>query len=123
MPKTVLIVEDDDLNLRFFRTLLEWQGYRTQIARTGACALETARAERPDLILLDIELPDDSGYAVAGALREQRRDGAAAPVIAVTAHAGVGVEARARAAGCAGYVSKPVSMHGFLDVVRKFAQD
>lgn len=122
MPKTVLIVEDDDLNARFFSELLKWQGYRTRVARTGAGALAEAQAERPDLILLDIELPDDSGLQVATRIK---RDGALArvPVIAVTANAMEGDEARIRAGGCEGYVSKPVSMRGFLDVVRKFAQD
>ena len=122
MAKTVLIVEDDDLNLRFFTELLTWKGYRTRVARTGAGALAEAQAERPDLILLDIELPDDSGLSVAGRLRDDAGL-ADVPVVAVTASALAGDADRARAGGCAAYVSKPVSMHGFLDVVRKFAQD
>ena len=122
MSRSVLVVEDDALNLRFFTELLSWQGYRVRAARTGAGALAAAQDERPDLVLLDIELPDESGLSVAGALRA---DAALSdvPVVAVTAFARAGEEARLREGGCSAYVSKPVNMRGFLDVVRKFAQN
>lgn len=121
MGKTVLIVEDDELNLKFFDALLSSEGYRTRTARTGAAALASARDERPDLVLLDIELPEGSGLDVAGAMK---RDAglAGVPVVAVTAHAMEGDEARIRQGGCEGYIAKPVSMRGFLDAVRRFAQ-
>lgn len=120
MAKTVLIVEDDDLNLKFFDALLRSEGYATRTARTGADALAAARAERPDLILMDVELSEGSGLDVAGRIKQ---DGtlSAVPVIAVTAHAMAGTEQRIRRSGCAGYIAKPVSMQGFLDAVRKFA--
>ena len=120
MSKTVLIVEDDDLNLKFFNDLLESEGYRTRTAQSGAAALAAARAERPDLILLDIELPEGSGLDVAGAIK---RDAglAGVPVVAVTAHAMKGDEARIREGGCEGYIAKPVSLRGFLDAVRRYA--
>jgi two-component system cell cycle response regulator DivK len=117
--KTVLIVEDDDLNLRFFNDLLTSEGYRTRTARTGAAALAAARAERPDLILMDIELPEGSGLEIASRLRAEAGL-SQVPVVAVTAHAMRGDEARIRRSGCAGYISKPVSMRGFLDTVRHF---
>jgi two-component system cell cycle response regulator DivK len=120
MGKTVLIVEDDELNLKFFDELLSSEGYRTRTARTGAAALASARDERPDLVLLDIELPEGSGLDVAGAMKRDLGL-AGVPVVAVTAHAMDGDEARIREGGCEGYISKPVTMRGFLDAVRRFA--
>lgn len=119
MTKTVLIVEDDDLNLRFFNDLLLSEGYRTRTARTGADAIAQATAEPPDLILMDIELPEGSGLDIASRLRAEAGL-ARVPVVAVTAHAMQGDEARIRNSGCAGYIAKPVSMRGFLDTVRRF---
>lgn len=120
MPKTVLIVEDDDLNRRLFDDILSFEGYATRTAADGASALAAAREARPDLILLDIELPEGSGLDVAGALKSDA-DLATVPVVAVTARAMKGDEDRIRAGGCEGYVSKPICMKGFLDVVRQFA--
>ena len=122
MAKTVLIVEDDDLNLKFFDALLRSEGYETHTAQTAADAMAVARARRPDLILMDIDLAEESGLEVAGALKRDR-DLGDVPVVAVTAHAMRGDEARICDSGCAGYIAKPVSMQGFLDAVRKFAQD
>jgi two-component system cell cycle response regulator DivK len=122
MPKTVLIVEDDDLNRKLFHDMLTFEGYAARTAANGAGALKAAREQRPDLILLDIELPEGSGLDVAGALK---RDATLSdvPVVAVTARAMEGDEARIRAGGCEGYISKPVCMQGFLDVVRRFAHN
>ena len=122
MTKTVLIVEDDDLNLKFFNDLLTFEGYRTRTARDGAAALAAAEAERPDLILLDIELPEGSGLDVADRIKRDARL-AGVPVVAVTARVMAGDEARIRAHGCEACVSKPVRMQGFLDVVRQFAHN
>ena len=122
MAKTILIVEDDELNLKFFDALLRSEGYETRTAQTAADALASARAERPDLILMDIDLSEGSGLDVAGALKRDR-DLGDVPVVAVTAHAMRGDAERICDSGCAGYISKPVSMKGFLDAVRKFAQD
>lgn len=118
MAKTVLIVEDDELNLKFFNDLLTSEGYRTRLARTGADALDSARAERPDLVLLDIELPGRSGLEIAD---EMRRDSRLAdvPLVAVTAHAMEGDEDQIRRRGCIGYIPKPVTMDGFLSTVRR----
>jgi two-component system cell cycle response regulator DivK len=122
MAKTVLIVEDDELNLRLFDAMLASEGYRTVTASSGAAALEAVKTRRPDLILMDIELDDASGFDIAASLKRQDRM-ETVPVVAVTAHAMRGDEARIRAKGCAGYIAKPVSMHGFLDAVRQFAQN
>jgi two-component system cell cycle response regulator DivK len=120
MNKTVLIVEDDDLNLRFFADLLESEGYRTRTAQTGDDALAAARAEPPDLILLDIELPERSGLDVAQELRADDALGRV-PVVALTAHASAHYADRIRRSGCRGHIAKPVTMRGFLDAVRKYA--
>jgi two-component system cell cycle response regulator DivK len=120
MAKTVLIVEDDELNLRFFDALLRSEGYATQTARSGPAALAAVRARRPDLILMDIELPEGSGLDVADTLRRDGNIGSV-PVVAVTAHAMRGDAEHFCEKGCAGYVSKPVTMKGLLDAVRKFA--
>ena len=121
MAKTVLIVEDDELNLKFFDALLRSEGYATQTAQTGPDALAAARAQRPDLVLMDIELGEGSGLDVADALRREA-ELETVPVVAVTAHAMRGDAARFHDMGCDGYISKPVTMQGLLDAVRKFAQ-
>jgi two-component system cell cycle response regulator DivK len=119
MTATVLIVEDDALNLRLFDDMLRSDGYRTRTAQTGAAALTEARTERPDLILMDIELAGVCGLAVANTLRADAGL-AKVPVIALTAHAMRGDEERFRREGCDGYIAKPVTMRGFLDAVRRY---
>lgn len=120
MTKTVLIVEDDELNLKLFDDVLRLEGYRTRTARCGVGALASARRERPDLILMDIELPGGSGLDVAA---EMRLDAGLAdvPVLAVTANAMRGDDERMRASGCAGYIAKPITLRGFVETVRRFA--
>lgn len=122
MAKRVLIVEDDDLNLRLFAALLSLEGYQTVTASSGADALAAVQVETPDLILMDIDLDDASGFDVTASLKRNEAM-ASVPVIAVTAHAMRGDAERVRACGCAGYITKPVTMHGFLDAVRQFAQN
>ena len=119
MPKKVLIVEDDALNVRLFEDLLESEGFDTVVSVDGAEALEAARGERPDLILMDIELPVESGLSVA---RRLKSDGelSGIPVIAVTAHAHSGEERTIRAGGCEDYISKPISIPGFMTTVRRY---
>lgn len=121
MSKTVMIVEDDELNLRLFNELLLSEGYATITASNASEARAAARTRRPDLILMDIELSDGvSGLDLAA---EMRRDGliGSAPVVAVTAHALRGDEEHARSCGCDGYLTKPISNQGFLDAVRRYA--
>lgn len=120
MAKTILIVEDDELNLKFFDALLQSEGYATQTARTGPDAMAAARAARPDLVLMDIELGEGSGLDVADAMRREATL-ETVPVVAVTAHAMRGDAERYCESGCAGYLAKPVTMQGLLDAVRKFA--
>ena len=119
MAKTVMIVEDNELNMKLFHDLLEAQGYRTVTTRNGIEALELARQHHPDLILMDIQLPEVSGLEVTKWLKE---DPAlkSIPVVAVTAFAMKGDEDRIREGGCEAYLSKPISVGKFLETVRQF---
>jgi two-component system cell cycle response regulator DivK len=117
--KTVMIVEDNELNMKLFHDLLDAHGYRTLQTRSGMEALKLAREHRPDLILMDIQLPEVSGLEVTKWLKddEELRD---IPVIAVTAFAMKGDEERIRQGGCEAYLSKPISIGTFLEAVRRF---
>ena len=118
-PKRILIVEDNALNMKLLHDVLEAHGYRTITTGEGAAALDLARDERPDLILLDLQLPDVSGYEVVRRLKCDDRT-RAIPVLAVTAFAMLGDEERALASGCDGYVAKPIRLQQFLDLVQRF---
>ena len=119
MGKKVLIVEDNELNMKLFHDLLEAHGYHTVGTRNGIEALDLARQHRPDLILMDIQLPEISGLEVTKWLKEDD-DLAHIPVVAVTAFAMKGDEERIRQGGCEAYISKPISVSMFLDTVRQF---
>ncbi len=116
MSKTVMIVEDNELNMKLFHDLLESQGYYTIQTSNGMEALELARAHHPDLILMDIQLPEVSGLVVTKWLKEDEelKD---IPVVAVTAFAMKGDEERILAGGCEGYISKPISVPHFLETI------
>ncbi|MHC5653128.1 response regulator [Stappia sp.] len=122
MAKTVLIVEDNELNMKLFHDLLEAHGYQTLQTRTGIEALELARAHRPDLILMDIQLPEVSGLEVTKWIKEDD-ELKIIPVIAVTAFAMKGDEERIRQGGCEAYISKPISVAKFLETVRSYLGD
>ena len=117
--KTVLIVEDNELNMKLFHDLLDAHGYRTLQTRSGMDALKLARHHRPDLILMDIQLPEVSGLEVTRWLKDddELRD---IPVVAVTAFAMKGDEERIRQGGCEAYISKPISIGGFIETIRRF---
>ena len=118
MAKTVMIVEDNELNMKLFRDLVEAHGYRTVQTRSGLTATELAREHRPDLILMDIQLPEISGLEVTKWLKEDD-ELAGIPVVAVTAFAMKGDEERIREGGCEAYISKPISVSHFLDTIRR----
>lgn len=122
MPKTVLIVEDNELNMKLFNDLLDAHGYATLQARSGIEALTVAREHVPSLILMDIQLPEVSGLEVMKWLKDddQLRS---IPVIAVTAFAMKGDEERIRQGGCEAYISKPITIAPFIDAVRRFIGD
>ena len=118
MSKKVLIVEDNELNMKLFHDLLDSQGYETLQTREGLQALALARQHKPDLILMDIQLPEISGLEVTKWLKDDE-ELSHIPVVAVTAFAMKGDEERIRSGGCEAYISKPISVMHFLDVVRK----
>ncbi|MCK5274013.1 MAG: response regulator [Alphaproteobacteria bacterium] len=119
MAKTILIVEDNELNMKLFRDLLEAQGYGILQTRDGMQALDIARAERPDLIVMDIQLPQVSGLEVTKWIKADD-DLKHIPVIAVTAFAMKGDEEKIREGGCEAYVAKPISVNDFLETVQRF---
>lgn len=122
MAKTVLIVEDNELNMKLFHDLLEAHGYSTLQTRNGIEALKLARENHPDLILMDIQLPEVSGLEVTKWIKEDESI-SSIPVIAVTAFAMKGDEERIRQGGCEAYISKPISVAKFLETVRSFLGD
>jgi two-component system cell cycle response regulator DivK len=122
MPKTVLVVEDNELNMKLFHDLLEGIGYRTVETRNGLEAIDLARKYRPDLILMDIQLPEVSGLEVTKWLKEDD-DLRSIPVIAVTAFAMKGDEERIRQGGCEAYISKPISVPRFIETIKSYLGD
>jgi two-component system cell cycle response regulator DivK len=120
MTKTVLIVEDNELNMKLFNDLLEGHGYATLQSRSGVEAVELARKNKPNLILMDIQLPEVSGLEVTKWIKSDD-DLRAIPVIAVTAFAMKGDEEKMRQGGCEAYLSKPISVAKFLETVRAYA--
>lgn len=117
--KTVLVVEDNELNMKLFHDLLEAHGYNILQTKDGMEALRMAREHKPDLILMDIQLPEVSGLEVTKWIKEDE-DLKSIPVIAVTAFAMKGDEEKIRNGGCEAYIAKPISVTDFLDTVRKF---
>lgn len=117
-----MIVEDNELNMKLFNDLLQANGYDTVQSRDGVRAKEIARAERPDLILMDIQLPEISGLDVTKDLKDDP-ELHSIPVIAVTAFAMTGDEERIRQGGCEAYISKPISVVKFLETVKSYLGD
>ena len=116
--KQILVVEDNDKNMKLFRDVLVATGYRTVEATTGAEAVELAAEHRPDLVLMDIQLPDIDGVEALSRLRADERT-ASIPVLALTAQAMHGDRERFLAAGFDGYLSKPVDVVELIKVVQE----
>jgi CheY-like chemotaxis protein len=116
-----MVIEDNDQNLYLINFILEHHGYEVIQARDGAAALEIARKMEPDLILLDIQLPEMDGYTVARNLRF-RKGFEQIPIIAVTSYAMVGDRERALEAGCTGYIEKPINPDTFISEMERFLQ-
>ncbi len=119
VPKTVLIVEDNDLNMKLFHDLLEAHGYDILQTKDGMDALRLARLHRPDLILMDIQLPEVSGLEVTKWIKEDD-ELRSIPIIAVTAFAMKGDEEKIREGGCEAYIAKPISVVNFLQTVERY---
>ncbi len=120
--KSVLVVEDNELNMRLFCDLLDAYGFKTFQCRDGAKAVELTRKHKPDLIIMDIQLPEVSGLDITRWIKddESLRH---IPVLAVTAFAMRADEQRVREAGCEGYLSKPIQMRSFLAKVEELVGD
>ena len=119
MAKTVLIVEDNELNMKLFNDLVETRGHKIVQTRNGIEAVDLARKHRPDLILMDIQLPEVSGLEVTQWLKDDE-ELKGIPVIAVTAFAMKGDEEKIRQGGCEDYISKPISISDFIQIVQKY---
>ena len=117
--KKVLIVEDNDLNMKLFNDLLVAHGYGTLQTRDGLEALALARLHHPDLILMDIQLPEVSGLQVTQWIKKDD-DLSKIPIIAVTAFAMKGDEEKIRDGGCEAYIAKPISVASFIRTVERF---
>ena len=119
MNKKILIVEDNDLNLKLFRDLLEANGYETYETKEGIEAISLTRNVMPDLIIMDIQLPEISGLDIT---KKIKSDGQIShiPIVAVTAFAMKDDEEKIMAAGCEAYLSKPIAIDDFLKTIRSF---
>ncbi len=112
----VLIVEDDPLNMKLFSAMVASQGYDVLQARDGRAGLDLAHQQHPDLIIMDLQLPEISGLEVTHSLKADA-DTSAIPIIATTAYALYGSEEKIRASGCDGYMAKPIALTEFLDLI------
>ena len=117
----VLIVDDNERNLRLARDVLEFAGLRTLVAATGLDGIRAAAESRPDVILMDIRLPDINGPEALARLRAEPTT-AAIPVVAVTSSAMMGDRERLLAAGFDGYLEKPINVREFAEQVRAFSR-
>ena len=116
MGQKILVVEDNELNLKLFCDLLRAHGYEAEPVRDGREALDRARAFAPDLVIMDIQMPHVSGLELIERMKTDD-ELKATPIMAVTAYAARGDEERIRDAGAEGYVSKPISVFRFVEAV------
>ncbi len=119
MKRNILIIEDNEQNLYLLRFILEKKGFQVFAAKEGQGGIELAASLKPDLILLDIQLPVMDGYTVARLLRETAELDEV-PIIAVTSYAMAGDREKALEAGCTGYIEKPINPETFVRQVEQF---
>jgi CheY-like chemotaxis protein len=118
-PAMILIVEDNEANRLLASAVLERDGLRVEMAGNSEEALDMLAARKPDLILMDVQLPGVDGLSLTRRLKRDEKT-AAIPVVALTALAMLGDRERTLEAGCAGYISKPINTRTFADEVRKY---
>jgi two-component system cell cycle response regulator DivK len=118
----ILVVEDNEKNMKLFRDVLHASGYRTLAAATGERAVELVFEHQPDLVLMDIQLPDIDGVEALARLRADERF-SSVPVLALTAQAMEGDRERFLAAGFDGYLSKPVNIAELVATVKRYCED
>jgi len=117
--KRILVIEDNETNLYLIRFMLEKSGYEVIEAKEGAVGVELAAKEKPDLILMDIQLPDIDGLEATKRIRASEADGEV-PIIALTSFAMAGDREKALAAGCTGYIEKPINPETFMAEIEKY---
>ena len=117
--KRILVVEDNETNMYLIKFILEKSGYEVIGAREGAVGVELAIKEKPDLIIMDIQLPDIDGLEATKRIRVSKAD-SNIPIIALTSFAMTGDKERALAAGCTGYIEKPISPETFIAQIEKY---
>jgi two-component system, cell cycle response regulator DivK len=119
MSTTILVIEDNERNAYLVTFILEKHGYRVIQARDGKTGIELARSLKPDLILLDVQLPVMDGYAVARELT-RNEESRVIPIVAVTSYAMMGDRENILAAGCAGYIEKPINPTTFMAEIEQY---
>lgn len=122
MRNRVLIIEDNEQNMYLFTFLLEKNGYKVLQAKDGLTGIDLAEQQIPDLILLDIQLPDMNGYQIAHQLQSKAKT-CKIPIIAVTSYAMVGDKEKTIKAGCTGYIEKPINPDTFMSEIERFLPD
>ncbi len=122
MKAKVLVIEDNEQNLYLITFLLRHHGYEVIQARDGLTAIQIAMEANPDLILLDIQLPEMDGYTVARRIRSEAGF-SETPIVAVTSYAMVGDREKSIAAGCTGYIEKPIDPDTFILEMKKYLKE
>ncbi len=117
--KRVLVIEDNEANMYLIKFMLEKSGYEVIEAREGTVGVEMAVKEKPDLILMDIQLPDIDGLEATKRIRASEAD-SEIPIIALTSFAMAGDREKALAAGCTGYIEKPINPDTFIAEIEKY---
>ncbi len=117
--KTVLVIEDNEMNMKLVRTLLEIGKYRVLEAVDAETGIDLAKRHRPNLILMDIQLPAMDGLSATQVIKDDP-DTHHIPIVALTSYAMQGDEKKALAAGCAGYMSKPIDTRQFLKTLSQY---
>ena len=119
MKEKILVIEDNEQNLYLVNFILAKYGYQVILARSGDEGIHQAQQQKPDLVLLDIQLPVMDGYAVARALRKMQ-EMVEIPIVAVTSYAMPGDRENALKAGCSGYIEKPINPETFITEVEHY---
>ena len=117
--KRILIVDDNAANLHLVRFILEKHGFKAIEARNGVEGVELTIREKPDLVLLDVQLPDIDGLEVVKRIRASEADGSI-PIIALTSYAMPGDRGKMLAAGCNGYIAKPIDVKTFIPEIERY---
>jgi CheY-like chemotaxis protein len=119
--KKILVVEDNEINMYLCSRILKSSGYEVIEARTGEEGVELTIKEKPDLIIMDIQLPGIDGLQTTKRIRESKED-SKVPIIALTSYAMAGDKKKALKAGCTGYIEKPINPETFMDEIKKFLE-